>query len=202
MLEDKFVDYISPIKSPYEEDEIDQEDVAYDGYMQYFRDCIIKSIGTNESEVTFDSYWDEFINQCTVQQKAQFLKNCLNKIIKHYKMSYITALLEEQEYEDDVIIDFIKFYAYKKWLKYYPKCLSYISDKLLYNQAMLKIFITSDYNNFVEKLSNFKSCNELILKYYKYCSMYDGVDTLILTLKDDILQNYIIQSAYKYKKKE
>ena len=197
MLEDKFVDYISPIKSPYEEDEINQEDVAYDGYMQYFRDCIIKSIGTSESSVIFDSYWDEFINQCTVQQKIQFLKNCLNKIIIHYKMSYITAILEEQEYEDNVVIDFIKFYAYKKWLKYYPKCLSFINGKLLYDQAMLKIFITSDYNNFVEKLENYKSCNKLILEYYKYCSKDDGINTLVLTLKDDLLENYIIQTSLR-----
>lgn len=199
MLEDKFIDYISPIKSPYEEDELDQEDVSYDGYMQYFRDCIIKSIGTNESSVSFDSYWDEFIDQCGPEQKTQFLKNCLNKIIKTYKMSYITALLEEKEYEDKVIIDFIKFYAYKRWLKYYPKCLSFINDKLLYNQAMLKIFITSDYNNFVEKLTNYKSCNELIIEYYKYCSMYDGIDTLVLTLKDDLLQTYLMQMMLKNK---
>lgn len=193
MLEDKFIDYISPIKSPFEEDDLDQQDLAYDGYMQYFRDCIIKSIGTNESVVTFDSYWDEFIDQCTPEQKGQFFQNCLNKIIKHYKMSYLTSMLEEKDYEDKIIIDFIKFYAYKNWLKYYPKCLSFISEKILYSPAMIKIFITSDYNNFVEKLSNCKSCNELIVNYYKFCSMNDGIETLNITLQDDILENYLRQ---------
>ena len=193
ILEDKFVNYISPVKSPYDEDNADQEDLAYDGYMQYFRDCIIKSIGTNESVVTFDSYWDEFISQCSDQQKKQFLKNCLNKIIIHYKMSYLTAILEEQEYSEEIIIDFIKFYAYKRWLKYYPKCLSFINEKLLYSPSMVKIFVTSDYNNFVEKLSNYKSCNILIVNYYKYCSMNDGIDTLFLTLQDDLLENFLRQ---------
>ena len=50
-VDDKFINYISPIKSPFDEEDVSQEDLLYDGYMRYFRDCIIESIGTSESTV-------------------------------------------------------------------------------------------------------------------------------------------------------
>lgn len=202
MLDDKFINYISPIKSPFDEEDVSQEDLLYDGYMRYFRDCIIESIGTSESTVQFDLYWDDFISQCDEKQFQQFIKNCIDKIVKHYKMPMIVSLMEENDYSENVLVDFIKFYGYRKWLKYYPKCLSFINDKILKSKAMIQMFLTSDYDNFITKLDNCKSCNELILNYYKYCSKDDGVQTLIATLNDDIVGNYIKQySVYNKNRK-
>ena len=95
MLDDKFINYISPIKSPFDEEDVSQEDLLYDGYMRYFRDCIIESIGTSESTVQFDLYWDDFTSQCDEKQFQQFIKNCIDKIVKHYKMPMIVSLMEE-----------------------------------------------------------------------------------------------------------
>ena len=202
MLDDKFINYISPIKSPFDEEDVSQEDLLYDGYMRYFRDCIIESIGTSESTVQFDLYWDDFTSQCDEKQFQQFIKNCIDKIVKHYKMPMIVSLMEENDYSEKVLVDFIKFYGYRKWLKYYPKCLSFINDKILKSKAMIQMFLTSDYDNFITKLDNCKSCNELILNYYKYCSKDDGVQTLIATLNDDIVGNYIKQySVYNKNRK-
>ena len=202
MLDDKFINYISPIKSPFDEEDVSQEDLLYDGYMRYFRDCIIESIGTSESTVQFDLYWDDFTSQCDEKQFQQFIKNCIDKIVKHYKMPMIVSLIEENDYSEKVLVDFIKFYGYRKWLKYYPKCLSFINDKILKSKAMIQMFLTSDYDNFITKLDNCKSCNELILNYYKYCSKDDGVQTLIATLNDDIVGNYIKQySVYNKNRK-
>ena len=202
MLDDKFINYISPIKSPFDEEDVSQEDLLYDGYMRYFRDCIIESIGTSESTVQFDLYWDDFTSQCDEKQFQQFIKNCIDKIVKRYKMPMIVSLMEENDYSEKVLVDFIKFYGYRKWLKYYPKCLSFINDKILKSKAMIQMFLTSDYDNFITKLDNCKSCNELILNYYKYCSKDDGVQTLIATLNDDIVGNYIKQySVYNKNRK-
>ena len=202
MLDDKFINYISPIKSPFDEEDVSQEDLLYDGYMRYFRDCIIESIETSESTVQFDLYWDDFTSQCDEKQFQQFIKNCIDKIVKHYKMPMIVSLIEENDYSEKVLVDFIKFYGYRKWLKYYPKCLSFINDKILKSKAMIQMFLTSDYDNFITKLDNCKSCNELILNYYKYCSKDDGVQTLIATLNDDIVGNYIKQySVYNKNRK-
>jgi hypothetical protein len=198
MLDDKLIDYISGIKSPFEEDEIGQENISYDGYMKYFRDCMIKSIGTNESESQFSSYWNEFISSCDEQQKEQFIKNLINRIIKVYKMSYLTSMLEQDEIPQELLIDLINFFVYKYWLKYFPKCLSYISENILTSESMIMIFITSDYNKFVDKLYNCKSCNILIREYFKYCDRNNGVKTLYRILKDDILSNFVEQ--YKLKK--
>lgn len=69
MLEDKFVEYISGIKSPYDEQDVNQEDISFDGYMQYFRDCMLHSIGTKESSTQFSLYWDEFLDSCDEPKK-------------------------------------------------------------------------------------------------------------------------------------
>jgi len=202
MLDDKLVDYISAIKSPFEEENETQQDLEYDGYMKYFRDCMIKSVGTKESAIQFDLYWDEFKSSCDEQQFRQFLSNVLNSIIKHYKMSYLSSLLQENEYSDDDIIDFINFIVYNNWLEYFPRCLDYIDEKILTNDSMVKIFLTSDYDNFISKLDKYKRCNILIREYFKYCSKDDGVETLRLILKDDMLSNFIEQFNLKNKQKE
>jgi hypothetical protein len=64
---------------------------------------------------------------------------------------------------------------------------------------MLSIFITSDYDNFIVKLNEYKSCNPIIKEYFKYCSKEDGIKTLLRIIKDDILLNFIEQ--YKIKNK-
>ena len=199
MLDDKLVDYISAIKSPFEEEDLSQEELAYDGYMRYFRDCMIKSIGTSESSVMFQSYWDEFIKSCDEQQKKQFIKNLINKIIKHYKMSFLTSIIEENDCTDMMLIELINFIVYKQWLQYFPKCLSFIDEKILFNKTMLKIFLTSDYDNFISKLDNYKRCNILIREYFKMCAKNDGIETLSIILNDDILGNYIEQFKLKVK---
>lgn len=199
MLDDKLIDYISGIKSPFDEDSADQEDIAYDGYMQYFRDCMIKSIGTDESETQFSSYWDEFISSCDETKKKQFILNLINKVIKTYKMSYLSSMIDENEYSIELLIDLVNFLVYRHWLLYFPKCLSYIDEKILTNESMIKIFLTSDYDNFISKLYDCKRCNILIREYFKYCSKNDGVNTLYRILKDDILSNFVEQ--YKLKNK-
>ena len=202
MLDDKLIDYISAIKSPFEEEDVSQDDLAYDGYMRYFRDCMLKSIGTEESSVQFQSYWDEFLESCNNDQKQQFYGNLINRIIKHYKMSYLTSILEQMDCEEKDIIDLVNFFVYHEWLKYFPKCLSYMDEKMLTNKSMIKIFLNSDYDNFIEKLQDCKRCNNLIREYFKYCSKPDGVETLRLILEDDMLSNFIEQFNLKNKSKE
>ena len=52
---------------------------------------------------------------------------------------------------------------------------------------------------FSVKLDGYRSCNELILNYYKNCSKQNGIETLLLTLKDDVLGNFLIQYQLKNK---
>ncbi len=200
MLDDKFVEYISGIKSPFEEEDIPQEEITYDGYMQYFRDCMLKSIGTKESSNQFLLYWKDFLDSCTEQQKNQFIQNCLNRVIKHYQMSFLSSMLTENEYSEKELEDLIFFFVYKRWLKYFPKCLSYIHEKILNNDEGIKVFINSDYDSFVDKLQNCKSCSRILREYFKFCCKDDGIKTLYLTLNDDRLGNYVEQ--YKLQKRK
>jgi len=193
MLEDRFIEYISGIKSPFDEQELTQEDISYDGYMKYFRDCMLKSIGTDEAGVQFTSYWDEFSKSCDLQQRSHFILNCVNRIVRHYAMSYLSYMLTQNTYTQTELIALINFFVHKVWLKYFPKFVSFISEKIFKDKGALKIFVTSDYDSFLTKLDESKSCNPIIKEYFKFCPREEGIDTLINILSDDLTGNYIEQ---------
>lgn len=199
MLEDKFIEYISSYKSPFEEDEVDTDEIVFDGLMRYYRDSMLKSIGTSESHNEFLNYFDDFIENCTEEQITGFYRECIDKIIKHYKMSYLSSVINEKNYDNDEYKKFILFIVHNEFLNYFPKCLSYIDAKIINNQALLTVFLTSDYDSFIEKLDKCKRCNFFIREYFKYCAKPEGIEALYMILKDDIIQNFIEQNQI-YKK--
>ena len=67
-------------------------------------------------------------------------------------------------------------------------------SKILNNDAMLKVFLTSDYESFMSKIDTYKRCNNLIREYFKYCAKQDGIETVLSLLKDDILEVFIEQT--------
>jgi len=194
MLEDKFAEYISGYDSPFEKEDIDPDEIVYDGLMRFYRDAMLKSIGTSESNNQFVNYFEEFYDQCDDDQKTGFLKSCIDKIVKHYKMPYFMTILDESNHSNDELKDFVLFISRHKFIPYLAKCLSKLDSKILNNDAMLKVFLTSDYESFMSKIDTYKRCNNLIREYFKYCAKQDGIETVLSLLKDDILEVFIEQT--------
>ena len=189
-----FLEYVSPIKSPYEENEKTQEDLCQEGYDKYFRDLIINSIGTSKAETNFNLSFNDALNALTgPEQEKEFIYNILDKIIKHYRMTYFTSVLNERNYSTEELISFIKFIILKGWLRYFPRCLSFIPENVIDNPAMLKIFINSDYENFLRNIEKYKTFNPMLKQYFLFSKRTECVDTIILILKDDINGNYVEQ---------
>lgn len=200
-LSDKLIDYISQVKSPFEEDDVTQEELEWDGYIRYIRDCMIQSIGTNESENLFKLYLDEFKDSCSDEQYSQFLDNCINKIIKRYGMSYLSFIIQQDEIDSLKKETLIKFIEFKDWLNTFVKCLSQIDIKIYKNDAKLRIFLDSDYDNFVKKLDSFKHTNELMKNYFNFCDGHEGRNALFNISKRDIASIVLQQYHLSLKKK-
>ena len=190
------VDYIAQVKSPYEEDDTDQEDLEFQGYLRYAQDCILKSIGTLECVKFINLYWTQLEEELDKSAFEQFMALALSTIIKTYKMSFLSELLMSS---DIPAIDLEKkkklflFLEHDQWQPYWIKCLSPINEKLVRDDEKLKVFLKSDYESFVKKIESYKKFNEYIKLYFKFCNEDEGLETLFLILKKDLLDVFIQQ---------
>lgn len=188
-IDDKFVEYVSQYKSPFEEEEVDQAELDFDGYMKFHRDSILKSIGSRDSIVQFKIYWNDFYSVCDEDQKKQFIRNCINRIIKKYNMPYLLQLFDIDSLpEEDMkrIIKFILFLcADDKWISYVSRSISKLDPKYTLSSPQLKIFIDSDYESFTKKIDSYKSCNELMRNYFRNCSANEGKECLYKIISID-----------------
>lgn len=197
------VDYIAQVKSPYEEDDTDQEDLEFQGYLRYAQDCILKSIGTLECVKFINLYWTQLEEELDKSAFEQFMTLALSTIIKTYKMSFLSELLMSS---DIPAIDLEKkkklflFLEHDQWQPYWIKCLSPINEKLVRDDEKLKVFLKSDYESFIKKIESYKKFNEYIKLYFKFCNEDEGLETLFLILKKDLL-NVFIQQYQKQKVK-
>ena len=199
MLDDKLIDYISQIKSPFEEDMgLSQEELEYRGYLRYCQDCILKSIGTNECYTQINLYWQELDKNLDDSEKEQFIDNALSEIVKAYKMSFLSNLIIQKEIASidyNTKKDLFLFLEHNRWIKYFVKCLSTIDTNLVRNESKLKVFLDADYDSFVLKLTEYKKIHPWLKEYFKYCARQDGIETLYLILKKDLLEVVIEQNS-------
>lgn len=199
----ELVDYISQIKSPFEEIEIDQTELEFKGYLRYAQDCILKTIGSEECVKNINLYWEQLESELSESEFEQFITVALSTIIKTYKMSYLSDLLASSDIPSINLEKKKKlflFLEHDQWQPYWIKCLSPINEKLVRDDEKLKVFLKSDYQSFVTKIESYKKFNEYIKLYFKYCDEDEGLETLFLILKKDLL-NVFIQQYQKQKVK-
>lgn len=204
MKEPELVDYISQIKSPFEEDNLTQEDLEFEGYLRYAQDTILKSIGTLDCVKNINLYWTQLNEELDESEMTQFMNLAISTIVKTYKMSFLADSIIRSDIPSvdlNAKKKLFLFLEHGKWEEYFIKCLSPINEKLIRDDEKLKVFLRSDYQSFVTKIDSYKKFNEYIKEYFKYCNEDEGIETLYLILKKDIL-NVFIQQNYKIKQKE
>lgn len=202
MSEPDLIDYISQIKSPFEENNITQEELEYRGYLRYCQDSILKSIGTNECFTQINLYWEELKDKLSQSEKDQFIQLALSQIVSKYKMSFLSNLINQKEigFQDyDKKEKLFLFLEYNRWLKYFTQCLSTIDSSLIRNDEKLKVFLDADYDSFTSKLNNYKTVPEWLKEYFINCSRNEGIETLYLILKKDLFSVIINQNLKNQK---
>ena len=198
MLDDKLLDYISTIKSPFENDEVSQEELEFRGYLRYCKDCIIKSVGTNECLTQINLYFNELKTNLTESEYNQFLNDLISAIIKQYGMTYLSNYLIQKDItiiDNDIKEKFIMFMEHNGYFRYLCKCLSQLPESILRNESKIKVFLDADYDSFVIKLNSYKKVHPWIKDYFYCCSRQDGIETLYLLLKKDLLGLFIEQNS-------
>lgn len=198
MLDDKLLDYISTVKSPFENDEVSQEELEFRGYLRYCKDCIIKSVGTNECLTQINLYFTELKTNLTESEYNQFLIDLISAIVKQYGMTYLSNYLLQKDVtiiDNDIKEKFIMFMEHNGYFTYLSKCLSQLPESILRNESKIKVFIDADYDSFVIKLNSYKKVHPWIKDYFYCCSRQDGIETLYLLLKKDLLGLLIEQNS-------
>lgn len=188
-IDDRFSEYMSRFESPFEEQSQTQEELDFDGYMKFHRDAILDSIGKIESRIQIKIYWNDFIKCCDEEQKKQFIRNCLNTIIKRYNMPYLLQLIDIATMNEEDMKKSIKFIKFlcgdDKWVSYVSRSLDRLDPKYTLNSPQLKIFLDSDYDHFRNKIDSYKSCNELMRNYFRDCSASEGKVALFKLVSTD-----------------
>lgn len=199
----ELVDYISQIKSPFEETEMTQEDLEFEGYLRYAQDCILKSIGTLDCVKYINLYWTQLNEELSESEFKQFITLAISTIVKTYKMSFLSDLMIQSDLPSINLEGKKKLFLFLEhgvWEDYFIKCLSPIDINFVRDDEKLKMFLRSDYESFIKKIESYKRFNEYIKNYFKYCNENEGVETLFLILKKDVLNVFIQQNAKLSKK--
>lgn len=194
----ELVDYISQIKSPFEEDNTTQDELEFEGYLRYSQDCILKSIGTIDCQRYINLYWTQLNQELSEDEFKQFMTLAISSIIKTYKMSFLSDLINQSELPAIDLESKKKLFLFletDKCQSYFIKCLSPININFVKDDDKLKVFLRADYQSFVKKIESYKRFNEYIRKYFQLCNEDEGIETLYLLLKKDLL-NVFIQQNY------
>lgn len=199
----ELVDYISQIKSPFEETDMTQEDLEFEGYLRYAQDCILKSIGTLNCVKYINLYWTQLNEELSESEFKQFITLAISTVVKTYKMSFLSDLMIQSDLPSIDLEGKKKLFLFLEhgvWEDYFIKCLSPIDINFVRDDEKLKMFLRSDYESFIKKIESYKRFNEYIKNYFKYCNEDEGVETLFLILKKDVLNVFIQQNAKLSKK--
>lgn len=199
----ELVDYISQIKSPFEETQMTQEDLEFEGYLRYAQDCILKSIGTLECVKYINLYWTQLNEELSESEFKQFITVAISTVIKTYRMSFLSDLMIQSDLPSIDLEGKKKLFLFLEhgvWEDYFIKCLSPIDINFVRDDEKLKMFLRSDYESFIKKIESYKRFNEYIKNYFKYCNEDEGVETLFLILKKDVLNVFIQQNSKLSKK--
>ena len=199
----ELVDYISQIKSPFEETQMTQEDLEFEGYLRYAQDCILKSIGTLDCVKYINLYWTQLNEELSESEFKQFITVAISTVIKTYRMSFLSDLMIQSDLPSIDLEGKKKLFLFLEhgaWEDYFIKCLSPIDINFVRDDEKLKMFLRSDYESFIKKIESYKRFNEYIKNYFKYCNEDEGVETLFLILKKDVLNVFIQQNSKLSKK--
>lgn len=194
----ELIDYISQIKSPFEEDNTTQEELEFEGYLRYAQDCILKSIGSTDCHKYINLYWTQLNDELSESEFKQFMDVAISTIIKTYRMSFLSDMFMQSDIPSISLEDKKKLFLFLengKIENYFVKCLSPINIKFTRDDDKLKMFLRADYQSFLKKIDSYKRFNEYISKYFQLCNEDEGIETLYLILKKDLL-NVFIQQTY------
>lgn len=187
-MDDKLIDYLGVIKSPFDEETEDQVGLEEEAYIRYCRDCILESIGTPRCQIQIDLHWLDTYEVFDDDEKKQFVRDCMIRMVDKYKMEFLPSLINQYnipaEMSDDQLDLFLTIET-DKWIELFAKCFSYFNPDLLNSVDKIKVFISADYDNFVKKLTSYQRINVYLKNYFMYCSGTEGKIVLFNICKKD-----------------
>lgn len=180
---------LSSIVSPFDDEDMTQEDLIKDQYLKYRRDALIDAISKKTGNQEFDLYLDDVLSELDSAETILFLSDCVVKLASVYPIEVLVDQIQTEniiEEAPDKIIDLIKFFVYDQWqdslLRHLPK----IEMNDLKERRLLSKKIKDTYLATQEQIIKDSDIQSLIRYHFEYCPFIDGVKTLLIFIYKDI----------------
>lgn len=177
--------YISQIAPLYGEETESQYELEERGRLQFNKDLIIDSFGSNKSRIYIDLYFDELYNKLNEQDKIEYLIKCIQALIAKYGLHILTTEIRQyqqlSQYEDNVIplMKFLEGIKSTEFAEYY------IVDAKNKKDTALE-YMNKNYESIRDVIESGNTSIELPMLftyYFKYCSGDNGIRTLLAIIE-------------------
>lgn len=182
---------LSSFITAYDElDDMTQEELMAQQHFLYEKDCVIQSIGENNSKIMFDLFLEDVLEKMQDGQKYRsFVNDCLIVLSARYNLDVLLDYINRKELvlsSPDTIMELVKYFAYHKWLDDIALCLPEFDVNVLNNNEAVKNLLTESFLTTKNKILEMSGINPLIHFYFTFCSNEDGLNTLIKLVITDL----------------
>jgi len=180
---------LSAVVSPFEDNEVTQEELIETQYLEYRKDAIVDAIGKKTGNQEFDLYFEDVLSELDSSETIHFLVDCLRKLKTIYPVDVVYSYIETDNTLDnnpDSIIAFLKFFVYNSWMDQIVGHLPVIDVKDLRDRKFILRKVKDTYYKTIEKIIKDVSIHPLVRYHFKYCPEVDGISTLMIFIFKDI----------------
>ena len=180
---------LSEVVSPFEDNELTQEDIVKIQYLKYRKDDLVNAIGKKNGNQEFDLYLDDVLSELDSSETIHFLVDCLRKLKIVYPVDVVYSYIETDnilENNPDSIISFLKFFVYNKWMDQIIKYIPLLDIKDLQDRKYILRKVKETYYRTIEEIIKDVNIHPLVRYHFKYCPEVDGISTLMIFIFKDI----------------
>jgi len=180
---------LSEVISPYDEVDIEQDQLMVNQNLMFLKDSVLESIGTRYSKIEFDLHFEDIKSQLPIDEFQSYIKRLLDKLDFEYNFGFVkeyilrTGLVEQKL---DEVSDFVKYIIRHEWIDSLSFCLPLIDLNTLADKQRMNDLFTAHYFEIKNKIINTDDVNPYLKFHFDNCSSVEGVKTLTILVLSDL----------------
>lgn len=180
---------LSEITSPFDEVEMDQDELLQHQHLLYQKESILNSIGTEREKIEFDLHFEEIQEQLEPEEYQEFIKQCLKRLTETYYLDELYDWIDRNGLIDnhtEQVSNLIKYFIHSDWLQDLAFCFPEISIQTITDLKKIEEIITATFSEIKNKIKIREDINPLVRLYFNNCSMQNGVKTILKLVFSDL----------------
>jgi len=173
--------YASQLVQPFGKENRTQYEIEETGRLNYQKDVIINSFGSNESRIYIDLYFDDLYSSLNEQDKIKYLIRCVTALINKYGLYMLNTEVHQMQTVEDyekLIIPLMNFLEGTNSLEFIEFNITDAKDKKETNFEYLNKHYERIRDVIETKNSNVP-LPHLLIQYFKYCDATSGIRTFL-----------------------